>query len=262
MRSSLLLLICLLHALPVSASSWRSQDREPVPRPVLPELRVKTYNLNFGLEGDPSTTQAIGAGEPDVVLLQETTPGWEAAILEVYRGEYEHIAFIDGPGAGGQGLLSRFPVVRQEVLPSPIGWFPGWLLVVETPRGPLQILSLHLKPPWADRGGFVVGAFTTGDDRLEELDVYLSFVDPALPTLVLGDFNEQRGPSLSLLEDQGFSDALPQGEDTWRWTVAGFELDAALDHVFHGPELIPVQVEVQDLGRSDHLPVLVGFVVE
>lgn len=257
---SSLLPACLLLASTAFASSWSSGS--PTVETVEPELWVKTYNLNYGLVGDPSTTQAIGAGEPDVVLLQETTPGWEAAIRRAYAASYPHLAFIEGQGAGGQGLLSRYPVLHQEALPSPIGWFPGWLLVLDTPSGPLQVLSLHLEPPYAERGGFLVGAFTTDDDRLEELDVYLSFLDPELPTLVLGDFNEQRGPSLSLLEDQGFADALPSGVDTWRWPLAGLELNAALDHVFHSPELIPVLVEVQDLGRSDHLPVLVGFVVE
>jgi endonuclease/exonuclease/phosphatase family metal-dependent hydrolase len=254
------LLLCALLVSSAPASSWSSGSSSV--ETVEAELWVKTYNLNYGLAGDPETTRAISAGAPDVVLLQETTPGWEVAIRDAYSHSYPHIAFIDGPGAGGQGLLSRYPVIRDEVLPSPIGWFPAWLLVLDTPKGPLQVLSLHLEPPYAERGGFLVGAFTTGDERLEELDIYLSFVDPELPTVVLGDFNEQRGPSLSLLEDQGYVDALPSGQDTWRWPVVGIELNAVLDHVFYSPELIPVHVDIQDLGRSDHLPVLVGFVVE
>ncbi len=229
---------------------------------MLPDLIVKTYNVNYGLAGEQDTTEAIGAGSPDIVLLQETTPAWERVVRERYAEAYPHMAFIEGPGAGGQGVLSRFPVRTVEVLPSPVGWFPAWLLQVELPSGSLQVLGLHLKPPYAERGGFVVGAFTTGDDRLEELDVYLSFLESSLPTVVLGDFNERRGPSIRLLEERGFADALPRGEETWRWTVAGIELTGALDHVFHCDGLRAVEAEVQDLGRSDHLPVLVGFVRE
>jgi len=258
----LLTLFCLLAPLSVSASSWTSSGADPLPQPAEAELRVKTYNLNYGLAGDPSTTAAIGVGQPDLVLLQETTPAWEQAVIQAYGDDYAVIEFIDSPGAGGMGLLSRFPVQTVEVLPSPVGWFPAWLVRVETPQGPVQVLSLHLEPPFSEHGGFLVGAFTTGGDRLEELELYMSFTDPGLPTVVLGDFNEQRGPSLSLLEELGFSDALPTGEDTWRWTVVGFELRLALDHVFYSPELQPVAVEVQELGRSDHLPVMVDFVVE
>jgi endonuclease/exonuclease/phosphatase (EEP) superfamily protein YafD len=255
-----LLLPCALLLPGALASSWSSYGSSPAVELVEAELWIETYNVNFGLEGDPETTAAIGEGDPDLVLLQETTPGWERALREAYAQDYPHMAFIDGPGAGGQGLLSRWPVIDDQVFPSPVGWFPGWLLVIDTPQGPLQILSLHLKPPYAELGGFLLGAFTTGDDRLAELDVYQSFLDPTLPTVVLGDFNEQRGPSLRLLESLGFADALPAGAETWRWPVAGLELGAALDHVFYGPGLIPVHSEVQQLGRSDHLPVLVGFV--
>lgn len=255
-------LLCSLPVVLASGSfgsSARVQDLAP-PEPA--DLRIKSYNLNYGLAGDPGTLAAVGAGAPDLVLLQETTPAWEAAIRGAYAQDFAELAFIEGPGAGGMGLLSRFPVVSEEILPSPIGWFPAWVLVVQTPQGPLQLLNLHLKPPYAERGGFLVGAFTTGDERLEELDVYLSFLDPGLPTVVLGDFNEQRGPSLALLQGLGFSDALPAGVDTWRWRVAGVQIDAALDHIFGTPDLRVVSVEVQDLGRSDHLPVMVGFVVE
>jgi endonuclease/exonuclease/phosphatase family metal-dependent hydrolase len=248
-------LFCLLPTLGSLGSS------PPAPS-VEPDLRVETYNVNYGLAGDPETLEAIGAGEPDLVLLQETTPAWERVIRERYGGEYPHIDFIEGPGAGGQGVLSRHPLRTVEVLSSPLGWFPGWLLQVELPTGPLQVLGLHLKPPYDDRYGFLVGAFTAGDDRLQELDAYLGFVDPALPTVVLGDFNERRGPSLRLLEEQGFTDALPRGEDTWRWSVAGLTLRSALDHVFYSPGLHVVDAEVQQLGRSDHLPLLVGFTLE
>ncbi len=261
MRSWFVFALLSLPALGL-ASSWSSVPAERATVAIEPALTVKTFNVNYGLAGDPSTTEAIGAGAPDVVLLQETTPDWERVVRERYGGAYPHIAFIESPGAGGQGVLSRDPVLSMEVLPSPIGWFPAWLLVVDSAVGPVQVLSLHLKPPYAERGGFLVGAFTTGDERLAELDVYLSFLDPELPTVVLGDFNERRGPSLSLLEQQGFADALPAGEDTWRWTVLGVTLRSALDHLFHSPDLIPVRVEVQQLGRSDHLPVLAGFVLE
>ena len=62
-------------------------------------------------------------------------------MIDAYGDDYAVIEFIDGPGAGGMGLLSRFPVQTVEVLPSPIGWFPAWLVRVETPEVPLQVLS-------------------------------------------------------------------------------------------------------------------------
>ncbi len=231
-----------------------------MPAPLSPptDLRVKTYNVNYGLAGDPSTLAAIGAGDPDVVLLQETTPAWEIAIRQRYSGDYPNIDFLDGPGAGGMGVLSKLPIETREILPSPVGWFDAWILRVQTSNGPLDLLQVHLMPPYAEHGGFVVGAFTTADERLEELSIYLRYLDPQVPAIVAGDFNARGGRVLGAMGDEGFVDALPRGADTWRWTVGGIELSAPLDHLFVDPRLLAVEAEVQDLGRSDHLPLMVG----
>lgn len=239
------------------ASVGSSQPALPGPtRPA--DLRIKTYNVNYGLAGDDATLEAIGAGAPDIVLLQETTLAWEEHIRDRYGGAYPHVAFIEGPGAGGMGVLSRLPFETRELLPSPVGWFDAWIVRVDTPQGPLDLLQVHLMPPYAEVGGFVVGAFTTADERLEELSVYLGYLDPEVPAVVAGDFNARGGRVLRAVEDAGFEDALPAGEDTWRWPVAGIELSAPLDHLFVDPRLQAVEARVQDLGRSDHLPLLVG----
>ena len=52
--------------------------------PVLPSgegrvLTVLTYNVNFE-RFDPATIEAIASADADLVLLQETTAQWEAAL--------------------------------------------------------------------------------------------------------------------------------------------------------------------------------------
>jgi len=227
-----------------------------------PDFLLKTYNVNFGLAGDPDTLAAVGAGAPDLVLLQETTPEWEQALRAAYGAAYPHQDFIEEPGAGGLGVLSRHPFVTDEILVSPAGWFPAWLLTVRTPTGAVQVLQVHLKPPYAERGGWFVGYWSTPRERRLEIEAYLPYLDPALPTVVCGDFNERGGPALDAALAVGLRDALPRGEDTWRWRVAGIELEAPLDHVLYFGGLRPLSAEVQLLGRSDHLPVLVGFALE
>ncbi|MCA9616405.1 MAG: endonuclease/exonuclease/phosphatase family protein, partial [Myxococcales bacterium] len=48
--------------------------------PTSNRLRVATYNVNFGLAGEATTTDAITALEVDVLLLQETNAAWERAL--------------------------------------------------------------------------------------------------------------------------------------------------------------------------------------
>ena len=248
---------------PAAARAPSSDTSAPSPPPLeRAAFLLKSYNVNFGLSGDPDTLAAVGAGEPDLVLLQETTPAWERALRAAYGTTYPHQDFLEGPGAGGLGVLSRHPITTEEILISPVGWFPAWLLTVGTPAGAIQILQVHLKPPYAERGGWLVGLWSTPRERRQEIEAYLPYLDPALPTVVCGDFNERGGPALDAARAAGLRDALPPGADTWRWRVAGIDLAAPLDHVLYGAGLRPVSAEVQALGRSDHLPVLVGFARE
>lgn len=256
MSSVLALLVLLAPGILASGNSSRPAQVAQAPTA---DLSIKTYNVNFGLAGDGPTLAAIGEGAPDLILLQETTQAWEDAIRAEYAAAYPYQDFIEGPGAGGMGVLSRHPITTGAILLSPIGWFPAWLLTVRAPAGDVQILQVHLVPPYAEHGGFVVGFFTSPRGRLKELSAYLPYLDPTLPTVVAGDFNERAGPALGALATAGFLDALPRGMDTWRWTVAGITLDAPLDHVFCNAAMQVVSAEVQPLGRSDHLPVMVGF---
>jgi endonuclease/exonuclease/phosphatase (EEP) superfamily protein YafD len=232
-------------------------------RPGEPSLSVLTYNVNFGLAGEPDTLAAVLASGADVVLLQETTPDWEAVLREANGGRYTHIEFRHCCGAGGLGILSRFPYESAEYVDNPAGWFPAWRLVVQTPLGPVQFLSLHLRPPVSDRGSWVSGYFTTGSHRLAEIQQFATLLTPGLPAVVLGDFNEEDGAALDHLRDRGLSDAVAElrpDTDTWHWPTSVGDLGFALDHVFHSAELVAVEAEVLELGRSDHWPVRVVFV--
>jgi len=226
------------------------------PTPGQPSLTSATYNVNYGLAGDPATLAAIP--ESDIVLLQETTEAWEQAL-----GHHAHPyrAFRHCCVAGGVGVLSRFPVRETAYIEPPDGgWFPGWVLVADTPLGRIQLLNVHLRPPASEGGSVVSGYFTTPPVRRAQVQHYASYLDPVLPTIVAGDFNEEPGGlALAFLEGRGFRNALAAMDDdsaTWRWTTSVGEIDAQLDHVMVGHELRVLDAQVFAAGRSDHLPVV------
>ncbi|MGC4118565.1 MAG: endonuclease/exonuclease/phosphatase family protein [Myxococcales bacterium] len=229
-----------------------------------PRLVVLTYNVNFGLEGDEAALEAIAAADADLVLLQETTPVWSQVLRERLGALYPHIAEVQRPAAGGQMVLAKQPFEVRETIPSPVKWFPALRLVAQTALGPVQVLNLHLHPPVSPSGSWVSGYFTTGPVRREEVQAFTRGLEPGLPTILAGDFNEEaRGDAIAFLKEGGARDAVSDhlgSAPTWRWPVGALTLRFQLDHVLYQGGLRPVDVQVLERGHSDHLPVKVTFV--
>jgi endonuclease/exonuclease/phosphatase (EEP) superfamily protein YafD len=233
------------------------------PEPGRARVEVMTYNVNFGISGDPAGVALVRGEAADIVFLQETNEGWEAAFREALADRYPEIRFRHAPAAGGMGVLSKWPIVEDAPIPPPEqGWFAAWRLVFEGPAGKLQALNLHLHPQLSESGS-VSGVFTTQTIRRAEIRKYLDRLDPTLPTLVAGDFNEgRRGAALALLRGRGFESALYEArgsEATWHWPTSFGTVSAQFDHVAHGPELELLDSRVITGGHSDHQPVVAVF---
>lgn len=227
------------------------------------DLSVMTYNVNFALEGDEEEVQAIRAGAADVVFLQETTPGWERSFRAELSASYPVMVFQHSPvrPAGGLGLMSRYPAEVVALSSSPAGYFFAWRAVVHTPVGDVQALNVHLRPPISDDGSVVKGHFSTPPVRRAEMAQHLTLLDPKLPALVVGDFNEDEdGAGAALLRPRQMVSALREfapSATTWRWPVGPFTITRRLDHVFYEPSAWEcLEARVLPAGRSDHLPVV------
>jgi endonuclease/exonuclease/phosphatase (EEP) superfamily protein YafD len=231
------------------------------PAPGEPVVSILTYNVNYGIAGEDDTLAAIGRPRADVVLLQETSAAWEQAIRGAWAGDYPSMTFQHRGGAGGMAVLSRLPVDTVQFLgPSGEGWFPAVRVVVRAAFGPLQILSVHLRPPFSEGGSLVVGYFTTPSVRRAEIAAFFAQLDPSLPTMIAGDFNEEPGGGVTrFLAEKGMVSALPlfaPDQPTWRWATSVGTFRKQLDHVVLDRRLEPIRVQVLPDGESDHLPVL------
>jgi endonuclease/exonuclease/phosphatase (EEP) superfamily protein YafD len=247
----------------LAAGCGGPERRARPPTPGRPHLTVMTYNVNFGIAGDPETVEVIRRGGADVVFLQETTEAWEASLRAELGTTYPHMQFRHCCGAGGLAVLSRHPFTELDYWePPPGGWFPAWRLVVETPLGSIQVLNVHLHPPLDEAGSVVRGYLASKPVRVDEISSYLEGLDGELPTLIVGDFNEDRnGRALAYLRERGLRSALPELDpdaDTWQWTTSsGTTFREQLDHVVVDHSLIPIAATVLPGGRSDHRAVLV-----
>lgn len=224
-----------------------------------PDFRLVTYNMNFGLSGDLECVLALDEAKADILMLQEITPGWKRSLKRTYSQKYPHQHYITDRAAGGFALLSRFPIGEVRVIPNNISWFPAVLATVRVPHQDIQLLNVHLRPPFSDSGSIVSGQWQTPKVRMREIDLFLEHVDSSKLSIVAGDFNEESGPALRLLQKQGYTNALwhfaPE-EKTWRWHLPVVTIRQQLDHIYTGEGLVVTDAWVIDSGRSDHLPLV------
>jgi endonuclease/exonuclease/phosphatase (EEP) superfamily protein YafD len=242
-----------------SLSTGGFSDPMPVPMREKSSLRVMSYNVNFGVAGDPAAVDAIASAKPEIVLLQETNEIWEQTLVAGLS--YAHHRFTppkDLP-AGGMGVLSRYPIVSIDELPSVGGPFFAWRVVIDAPSGRIQILNLHLRPPMSDGGSWIVGFWSTRDTRAQEIAYHMERLDPELPTLMVGDFNEEGdGKAMKYAADRGYTDAIAQfagKRQTWQWPVGSLTIRFQLDHIMYDARFMAVAGGIVDAGNSDHKPV-------
>jgi len=126
-----------------------------------------------------------------------------------------------------------------------------------------EVLNVHLRPQIGDSGpnvgGVMSGMITTPPIRRDEIDAYLSVLEPGIATIIAGDFNEsETGGVVSRLRGDGYRSALPEfsAEDTWRWNSRLGTISRRFDHIVYGAELVALSARVLQAGRSDHLPVV------
>jgi vancomycin resistance protein VanJ len=238
----------------------------PAVRPPGPHFTVMTFNVNYGGPRPDLAAAAIASSGADVVCLQESSPAWERYLRPRLQALYPHIHFRHEPAAGGSAVLSRWPL-REVAYVAPDedngGWFPALIVNVDTPAGPVQVAYVHLRPPVSDTGSVASGYFTTPAVRRSEIEHIHAHAEPGVPTVVVGDFNEEpHGRAVSWLRGRGYQDALRQFDpyaSTWRWQLGPIPLRRRMDHILASPELRCHDARVLRAGASDHLPVVATF---
>ncbi|MGN6108600.1 MAG: endonuclease/exonuclease/phosphatase family protein [Kofleriaceae bacterium] len=240
---------------------------EPAPEPVIPRpgairFRFMTYNVDVSIPGDPAGIAAIEAASPDIVVLQEPDARWATALVLALGARFPYYRFEPTHSywpSGGMGVMSRWPISHVDLVSDNGGPYFGVRAIIDAPGGPIQVLSLHLHPPVSDSGSWVIGYFSTRSLREREARQHVASLDPRLPTIVAGDFNEEdEGMAVAVFRARGFRDVLPRFQpnaDTWQWERIGGLLRFRLDHILIDARFRAIAASIVDAGRSDHAPV-------
>lgn len=251
--------LLLFFALMTACQSLRAHEK-----PTGDYFSVITYNINREPTHPQATIDTIAAADADVVILQESTPQWEAAITESLRDSYPHMQFRHYARGGGLAVLSRFEIEELAYIQSPAKKYPGWVIDVSTPAGKVQLLAAHLHAPVNARGEFTLyDLLRRSKDRLREIETYTAALTPDRPTLVLGDFNENdTGQALRLMREQGYTNALSEfdrSSHTWSLLPGLPLITNRTDHILYSEQLYCFTSRVLNFGGSDHRPVYAVF---
>ena len=221
-----------------------------------PRLRVLTANMHLGRGAPESLAAIVRATRPDVVSVQELTPGLARTLDRAgFAEQLPYRALEARRGGTGIGLYSRLPL-------APLGSPPGL-------RNPMAIASAEL--PGAAR--FELVAFhappPVRDARVAEWRRDLRAVPEATTDgtlrVVAGDFNATIDHAeLRRILDTGYEDAaaeIGQGlKSTWP-SNGRLVPPVAIDHVLADRRAGVREVSFHEIPGSDHRAVFAELVL-
>lgn len=237
------------------------------------EITLLTFNV-WGYSDAPETARAIvSRGTPDVVVLQELSPGLVPILIEELGEVYPYRLLNPDEAYRGGGVLSRYPM-RAARLPagSPVGGF-AQVVEIEVDGQVLTLYNVHLDATAALHyidSGTAVAEKVRSSFAVRERQVDYLLEDLARrngPVLVAGDFNmtDQSDAYRALARDlqdahreagRGFGHTFPAYGGRYRG-IPIFPRMVRIDMILHSPGWRALECRVlRDHGESDHLPVL------
>ncbi|MCW2501804.1 MAG: Endonuclease/exonuclease/phosphatase, partial [Actinomycetia bacterium] len=118
---------------------------DPVGRP---DLRVLTVNLRLGQASAPAVVALIRQSRPDVVSLQELTPGAVARLDAAgLASVLPFRALSPLSGASGTGLLARYPLTAPGNVDQRSTFLMTTAVLRVPGHGPVTLVAVHTSPP-------------------------------------------------------------------------------------------------------------------
>lgn len=226
-----------------------------------------SFNVLVGGWPTDRVLDAIGDASPDLLCLQELTPGFAGAFSRSFADAYPYRHFQPGPMAGGIGIASRYPLSNRKTLSLGMPYLPALAADAELGSGTVHVACLHLMPPFARYGAPAGSAELYRRNkavRIEQVRLLLEHLDSVdEPTIILGDMNEWPGQAaMAALAEAGFEDACLQPDSrcgpTWPADVVYWPTALRIDHIL-GRGVAFSGAAVLDAGGSDHYPVAARF---
>ena len=212
-------------------------------------LTVVTANLDYHNTDSRPFIDWLTREPADLVLLQEVTPEWAAALEAV--PDYPHRRLLIRADPYGLGVLSRWPTNRLAVRDLAADGLPSLVGSLQVGRQTLMLAAVHTHWP------LLPGLMSRRDLAVSRLAQEIR-QHPG-PWIAGGDFNlTPYSPVFrALLEESGLRETRSRAAWAPSWGAGFWPLAMRIDHVLVTRELCAEPSEVgPDIG-SDHRPVRV-----
>ncbi len=214
-------------------------------------VRAMLINVNTH-SGDPELVRAeLEHWSPTVVVLEEISESWVEDLAPVLAA-YPHNIVRPRSDNFGIGIYSQLPLRNTQSKLLSNASVPTLFAEVEWQGGDFQLIATHPVPP--------VGAEYSAN-RNQQLEALAETVNPAMPTLLVGDLNTTPWNTYfqQLLRDADLIDSSKHRGLQTTWPTSIWPMRIPLDHVLHTTEIRVLNRWVgSDIG-SDHLPVVLDF---
>jgi len=232
-----------------------------------PALGVATYNME-AITSDPQRVLDVTARlDADVIGLEELGPVHAALLEKALSAEYPYQALYPQLPVHGVGLLSRYPILSQELIPP----FPDSMLYLRATQDVngqrISVYVMHPPPPRQ-----FISPLTYDDSRRDAEIAILKaryLAHETGPVIVLGDFNMTDQSDSYRLMDGLFDDAFRTAgwglgftfPDKIRSSIRVIPRLIRIDYVWYNAYFAASAVKVgSDSGTSDHRPVTAQLV--
>ena len=230
----------------------------PLPAPVANDARAPRYtllqmNLRYDAPDKAATLRLIGARSPDIITVQEMFGGWKAA-FESISARYPYQFYCNHPsGEGDAAILSRRPFVEDD---AGVCDFVGGFAAKRVDFNGLQVIvgSQHLRWPWPGRQWQQVARLAPTLARLGD------------PLVIAGDFNAAPwSAAVRTMAANSGTEIVGGIGPSWFLkfmpSLLARLVGLPIDNVLVSAGIEVIGVERTEATSSDHLPVLLTFVL-
>jgi endonuclease/exonuclease/phosphatase (EEP) superfamily protein YafD len=226
-------------------------------------VTVMTYNVADSLAPPDDLVAALRSSEADIIALQELGAEQAVAIEQDLTDLYPY-QILYGYGIPGKGLLSRYPILREELFYLQARRLPHLraAIAVNGESVPWTIIIAHPPPPGFDQSGYHVHP-----DAAAEIKTLAQMATAEGPGILMGDFNTtDQSDNYRLLTNEGLVDAFRAAGWGFGATWPAHRVDlllcpvVRLDYIWSTAHFRAVRAWVDPRVGSDHLPVLAELV--
>ncbi len=237
--------LLMIQAAPV-AGRWLTADASTVCRG--PPLRIATVNLYFRNDQYEPLLNWLASQSADVVVLQELTPQWAAALTAL--DGYPHRKLLARTDPYGIAIISRWPLLEVQEADLAEDGLPSLFGRVVVGGSALNVLAMHTHTP------LTPGLARARDAALARGARRISTMPG--PAIAAGDLNLTSFSPVfgQFLEAAGLRDVF--AGLGWRptWQAGFWPLALRIDHILVSPELCVSNATVGPAFGSDHRPVV------